>query len=178
MRITSGQYRGLKVACPPGEIRPAMDRMRESLFAILGNMEGARFLDLFAGSGIMALEAASRGASVLWLVEKDRAKAKTLYQNMHLAQQAEVNIRLTDVQRFIKKLPCFFNFIHLDPPFPLPQKEALLQQLADSPQVTTQTLITIHYPKEDHLAGKIGTLICEDLRTYGRSYVGFYRKGR
>jgi 16S rRNA (guanine966-N2)-methyltransferase len=63
MRITGGEYRGRIVKCPPGVIRPAMDRMRESLFSILGNLEGKSFLDIFSGSGVVGLEAASRGLS-------------------------------------------------------------------------------------------------------------------
>ena len=51
MRVTGGLYKGRNVSCPPGVIRPAMDRMRESLFAILGDLEGLSFLDLYAGSG-------------------------------------------------------------------------------------------------------------------------------
>ena len=63
MRITGGLYRGRGIKCPPGVIRPAMDRMRESLFAVLGNITGCSFLDLFSGSGIVGIEAASRGAA-------------------------------------------------------------------------------------------------------------------
>ncbi|MFW6253274.1 MAG: RsmD family RNA methyltransferase, partial [bacterium] len=62
MRITGGSLRGRVVKVPPGEIRPTMDRMRESMFSILGPLHGRSFLDLFGGSGIVALEAVSRGA--------------------------------------------------------------------------------------------------------------------
>ncbi len=176
MRITSGQYRSLRVQCPPGEIRPAMDRMRESMFAILGDMSGCSFLDLFAGSGIMALEAASRGATKLYLVEKDKKKSQTLYANMKIAHNAQVHICMMDVQRFIRALPCPFDFIHLDPPFPFPQKELLLETLAKDELLSKETMITIHYPKEDNLNEKIGTLQRCDLRQYGRSFLGFYCK--
>ena len=76
MRITGGKYCGRKVIIPNGEleIRPAMDRMRESLFAILGPLDGVSFCDLFSGSGCVGLEAASRGAKLVHLVEMDRAK--------------------------------------------------------------------------------------------------------
>ena len=67
MRITGGRYCGRKVIIPQGEleIRPAMDRMRESLFAILGPLDGISFCDLFSGSGCVGLEAASRGAKLV-----------------------------------------------------------------------------------------------------------------
>ncbi len=71
MRITGGTIRGRRVVCPPGVIRPAMDRMRESMFSILGPLDGFSFLDLFTGSGLVGLEAWSRGARPVVLVEKD-----------------------------------------------------------------------------------------------------------
>ena len=74
MRITGGELRGRSIKCPDGVIRPAMDRMRESLFAILGDLSGKSFLDLFSGSGTIAIEAVSRGASHVELVEKDKIK--------------------------------------------------------------------------------------------------------
>ena len=84
MRITGGKYCGRKVIIPTGEleIRPAMDRMRDSLFAILGPLDGASFCDLFSGSGCVGLEAASRGASVVHLVEMDRAKREVMEKNI------------------------------------------------------------------------------------------------
>ena len=59
MSITGGELRGRTIKCPDGVIRPAMDRMRESLFSILGDLSGKSFLDLFSGSGTIAIEAVS-----------------------------------------------------------------------------------------------------------------------
>ena len=72
MRITGGVLRGRIIKCPDGIIRPAMDRMRESVFSILGDLSGKSFLDLFSGSGTIAIEAVSRGASQVELCEKDK----------------------------------------------------------------------------------------------------------
>ena len=71
MRITGGELRGRIIKCPDGIIRPAMDKMRESVFSILGDLSGKSFLDLFSGSGTIAIEACSRGADFIELVEKD-----------------------------------------------------------------------------------------------------------
>ena len=78
MRITGGELKGRIIKCPDGIIRPAMDRMRESVFAVLGPLNGASFLDLFSGSGTIAIEAVSRGAGSVELVEKDRIKTQTV----------------------------------------------------------------------------------------------------
>ena len=82
MRISGGALRGRTVACPPGTIRPAMERMRESLFAILGELTGVSFLDLFSGSGLVGLEAYSRGARPVVLVERDAGKRRTIAANL------------------------------------------------------------------------------------------------
>ena len=76
MRITGGKYRSRVVKCPPGVIRPAMDRMRESMFSILGDLRDLSFLDVFSGSGVIGLEAASRGSTDIQLVELDSGKKK------------------------------------------------------------------------------------------------------
>ena len=78
MRITGGKLKGRIIECPDGIIRPAMDRMRESVFSILGDLTGKSWLDLFSGSGTIAIEAASRGANPIELCEKDKIKVNTL----------------------------------------------------------------------------------------------------
>jgi 16S rRNA (guanine966-N2)-methyltransferase len=89
MRITGGNYRGRILECPHGELelRPSMDRMRESVFAVLGGLEGLSFLDLFAGTGAIGLEAASRGAYPVVCVEKDRKKRETLIRNLNISER-------------------------------------------------------------------------------------------
>ena len=74
MRITGGKLKGRIIKCPDGVIRPAMDRMRESVFQIIGDLSGKSWLDLFSGSGTIAIEAVSRGASDVELCEKDKIK--------------------------------------------------------------------------------------------------------
>ena len=84
MRITGGVLRGRKIDCPVGIIRPAMDKMKESVFSILGDIEEHSFLDLFSGSGSIALEASSRGANPVVLVEKDKIKFNTIKKNIQI----------------------------------------------------------------------------------------------
>ena len=69
MRITGGKLKGRIIKCPDGIIRPAMDRMRESVFAVIGDLTGKSWLDLFSGSGTIAIDAFSRGATVVQLLE-------------------------------------------------------------------------------------------------------------
>ena len=102
MRITGGRYRSRVIRCPPGEIRPSMDRMRQSVFSILGNLEGISFLDLFSGTGIIGIEAASRGADPVVLVEKDPRKKATILQNISFVESG-IQLLSCSAESFLKK---------------------------------------------------------------------------
>jgi 16S rRNA (guanine(966)-N(2))-methyltransferase RsmD len=177
VRITGGKYRGRTVDVPKGplDIRPAMDRMRESVFAVLGDMTGLSFLDLFSGSGIIALEAASRGAFPLTCVEKDPAKFSVLLRNVSSAEE-RIECKSMPVERFLLRNRVSYSIVFCDPPFPYKYRLQLLGSLADGPTAAPGGLVLVHYPREDALPDSIGSLELEDLREYGRSFVRFYRK--
>src|ERR687884_1742680 len=83
MRVIAGLYRGRRLKVPPGvRTRPTADRVRESLFSILGDVEEARVADLFAGSGALGIEALSRGAEHATFVERDHAAVGVLRFNL------------------------------------------------------------------------------------------------
>lgn len=176
MRITGGFLKGRKIQFPPGELRPAMDRMRESVFAILQpELTGASFLDLFCGSGIIGIEAYSRGASKVVFVEKDPRKRSTLLQNMTLLEGKGI-LHIMPVERYLrfgKEGP--FHQVFLDPPFPYRFRQDLLMLLDRSHLITSGSLVLIHHPKEDPLPDQVGRLHLEQRREYGRSIVSFYR---
>ena len=176
MRITGGSLKGRIVRVPEGglEIRPAMDRMRESVFAILGNLEGLSFLDLFPGSGIIGLEAASRGADPVSCVEKDRAKFPTLLHNVSMAPR-RIECHAMPVERFLLRNKFSFSVIFLDPPFPYEFRLELLSKLARSPTLADDGLLLIHHPREDRLPAESGRLRLVDEREFGRSLVKFYK---
>lgn len=177
MRITGGFLKGRKIQFPPGELRPAMDRMRESVFAILqGELPGASFLDLFCGSGIMGIEAYSRGASRVVFVEKDLRKRSTLLRNIALLEGKGI-LHIMPVERYLrfeKEDP--FHLVFLDPPFPYRFRHDLLKLLDDSTLIKEGSLVLIHHPKEDPLPEQVGLLALEQRRSYGRSIVSFYRR--
>jgi len=120
LRIIGGRWRGrrLSFADVPG-LRPSGDRIRETLFnwlqPVLG---GARCLDLFAGSGALGLEAASRGAGEVILVEQARPAAAMLTDNIRLLDAAGlVSVRNLDASRYLESTPAPFDIVFLDPPF-------------------------------------------------------------
>jgi 16S rRNA (guanine966-N2)-methyltransferase len=177
LRITGGKLKGLHLEVPrgPWEIRPAMDMMRESLFSILGNLDGRSFLDLFSGSGIMAVEAASRGAGPIVCVERDRAKLRTLIRNVSMAEQ-RIECRCVPVERFIVRCHETFSVIFCDPPFPYEFKTAMIESIAEKQLLAPDGLLLIHYPAGNTLPLQAGDLVMEDEREYGRSRVRFYRR--
>ena len=173
MRITGGVLAGRLVAVPPGEIRPSMDRMRESVFASLGDLSGISFLDIFTGSGIIALEAASRGASNIEAVEQDKLKRKTLLENVSISP-VRINCRFMPAELFVKRAKTPFDIIFLDPPFPYKFKWELVINIASSKLVSKGTKILIHRPRADYLKTDIPNLEKTDSREYGRSIVDFF----
>ncbi len=175
MRITGGIYCNRRIKCPKGIIRPAMDRMRESMFSILGNLYGLSFLDLFSGSGIVGLEAASRGASSVTFVEMDRIKKNVLQENIKIAEDCKTEIFIMPVERFIQSAKNKFDIIFLDPPFPLKKKQELVELIFKKNILNKSGLLMIHHPSEESWPDKIGSLILEDKRKYGRSILLFYR---
>ncbi len=180
MRITGGLLKGRVTETPYGKmaIRPAMDKMRESVFNIIGaDLTGKSFLDLFSGSGTIALEAVSHGAAQVSLCEMDKSKAKTVFKNVAMAEEVGIRVdcHFMAVELFLKRCKSQFDYIFLDPPFPYKYRQELVQTISDRKLITDAGTVIIHYPKEDPLPQCIGDLGKTDHRIYGRSHVDFYR---
>jgi 16S rRNA (guanine966-N2)-methyltransferase len=119
IRIIAGRWRGRRIAVPdrPG-LRPTPDRVRETLFNWLGqSLEGLACLDLFAGSGALGFEAASRGAARVVMVEHDRAAFQALQRSQELLQAEPVELVLDDAAAYLKRSGADFDVVFLDPPF-------------------------------------------------------------
>jgi 16S rRNA (guanine966-N2)-methyltransferase len=127
-RIIGGSARGRRLRTPPGDAtRPTADRVREALFsaleAQLGTLSGVRFLDLYAGSGAVGLEAASRGAAAVTAVESDRRTARLVGDNAR-ALAFDVDVRAQPVTAVLSTSPAApYDVVFLDPPYPVPGEE-------------------------------------------------------
>ncbi len=180
MRITGGKYCGRKVIIPEGslEIRPAMDRMRESLFSILGPLEGCSFCDLFSGSACVGLEAASRGASTVHCVEMDRKKRSVMEQNISFAKdECHIQLFFSDVLVYIPASKTQYDIVYADPPFPMDNKTKIAYLVNKKKIVVPGGLFIIHIPasEEGQWEEQIGDLRLTDTRKYGRNMIKFYR---
>ncbi|NLC91961.1 MAG: 16S rRNA (guanine(966)-N(2))-methyltransferase RsmD [Treponema sp.] len=177
MRITGGVLKGRIIKCPDGVIRPAMDRMRESIFSILGDLSGKSFLDLFSGSGTIAIEAVSRGSTDVELCEKDRIKVNTVFDNVSITEKemdVKIKCHFMPVEYYIKRCKRTFDYIFFDPPFPYKFHEQLILQADENSLLNKTGTILVHRPEEHFMPDKIGNLSRIDQRVYGRSIVDFY----
>jgi 16S rRNA (guanine966-N2)-methyltransferase len=131
LRIIGGKYRSrrLRVPARPG-LRPTPDRVRETLFNWLGqDLSDLACLDLFAGSGALGFEAASRGAALVAMVEKDRVALAELERNRTALGAAQVEIHGGDASAFLARQGVRFDVVFLDPPFRQNALPALLDAL-------------------------------------------------
>ncbi len=126
-RIIAGIARGRRIAVPAGAARPTTDRVREAMFAsldhALGGFGGTRVLDLFAGSGALGLEAASRGATDVVLVERDRAAAGVARANAATVGVPGVQVVARSVAAFLAGSPRAADLVLADPPYGMPAAE-------------------------------------------------------
>ena len=151
--------------------------MRESVFACLGDLTGSSFLDIFSGSGVVALEAASRGAAYIEAVENDPLKRKTLLHNVSISP-VRINCRFISAELYVKRAKRPFDVIFLDPPFPYPYKWQLVSQIASSELISNESVILLHRPRQDYQKENDPKLSQIDSREYGRSIVDFFRVTR
>jgi 16S rRNA (guanine966-N2)-methyltransferase len=173
MRITGGQLCGRQVRVPKGIIRPAMDRMRESVFASLGEISGKSFLDIFSGSGIIALEAASRGAEYIEAVEADPLKHHTLLENVKISP-VRIYCRFMPAELYVRRAKRRFDYIFCDPPFPYKYKWELLECIASSNLMGEGSCLLLHRPREDFCDAPIANIFLKNSKEFGRSVVNFY----
>lgn len=133
VRIIGGSHRRRLIEFPDAEgLRPTPDRVRETLFNWLGQtLDGRRCLDLFAGSGALGFEAASRGATEVVMVERNRAVYRSLQENVKKLGFANIALRAEDGLEFVLRQGGVFDVIFLDPPFQSDYLPKLLPLLAD-----------------------------------------------
>jgi len=117
MRIVAGEFRGRRLAAPRGaRTRPTADRVREALFSMLGDVSGARVLDLYAGSGALGIEAISRGAGSAVFVERDPRAVAAIERNLE-SLGLEQEVLRQDAVRFLARAEGTFDLVFVDPPY-------------------------------------------------------------
>ncbi len=185
MRIISGQARGRKLQTPKGDqIRPTADRAREALFSILGpSVIGCRFVDLFAGTGAVGLEALSRGAISCVFVDSNKMACGLTNNNSQLCSvEGQVTILKRDLRRdpnFLKKLDYPIDILFMDPPYKKGFSLSLFTYLNKNVTIfsTTATLI-LEESIEVDLPEQGDCFQLEATRKYGEAVFWIYKLRR
>lgn len=149
-RIISGAARGLRLDVPGSGTRPTSDRVRESLFGALESADAiadARVLDLYAGSGALGLEALSRGASTLDLVERARPAATTIRRNVNTVSKslvgATARVHEGAVLSFLKRAAGSWDLVFTDPPYDHDDSAMAADLVALSPLLSDDAVVVI-----------------------------------
>ncbi len=159
LRIIAGQWRGRKLNFADGEgLRPTMDRVRETLFNWLQNdIVGARCLDLFSGSGALGLEALSRYAGEVVMIDKNPQAIRMIRQNLELLNAENAQLKQIDALTYLRQLADSnsphqaFDIVFLDPPFNQQLVAIFCEQLAQADCLSEGALIYIEIEKNTRL---------------------------
>ncbi|MGH9517210.1 MAG: 16S rRNA (guanine(966)-N(2))-methyltransferase RsmD [Terriglobales bacterium] len=186
MRIIAGKFRSRRLDSLPGdEIRPTSDRLRETLFNVLtpGNpaaLEGSVWVDLFAGTGAVGIEALSRGAAMVYFIDSSNDAVNLIRLNLRslavdrnfqvLQQKAERAISSLDRQQLRP------DYIFLDPPYAVPDAyQRTLEALSNS-EVAEKALIIAEHARRKDLSEKFGRLQRQRKLEQGDAALSFYRR--
>jgi 16S rRNA (guanine966-N2)-methyltransferase len=184
VRITGGEFRSRALRAPRGKgTRPTSDRVREALFSILTSLrvvEGARVLDLYGGTGALALEALSRGAAEATIVERARDALDAIRENIRSLSVADrTRVVAGDVRDVLARLGGPFDLVLVDPPWALidtGEVSRALDELAGAlPLLSPQGVLVLEHSSRTSPRA-VSTLVHFDTRRYGDTTLSFYRR--
>lgn len=177
MRIITGKYKGRTLVAPKGSARPTLDRAKETLFNILNDrIEGAVVLDLFAGSGQLALECLSRGAATAYLCDTDREAHKAIFANFQKVGERP-QLFQCDWEACLKRLcGAHVDLAFVDPPYKSGLYVSVLKKLQTENVIAANGTVVCEHASEDALPQEILDFCIYDSRKIGKVTFSFYRK--
>ena len=179
MRVITGSARGAKLKTLEGlTTRPTSDRVKEAVFNIIQfGVEGRRILDLFGGSGQMAIEALSRGADYAVIVDENRQAVNIIKENLKKVKfDQQASVFQMDYMRYLSSCREKFDIIFLDPPYGEKFLENALQKISEIDILAEGGIIVCERPREKVLPPAVGNLICSKDYNYGKTAVNLYSK--
>lgn len=181
MRVISGKARGRKLKLVPGDsTRPIMDRVKENLFNLLGPgyVPGTRWLDLFAGTGQVGIEALSRGAAEVVFLDTDRQAVRTIHDNLRHTRLTEgsVVMRRSAFEYLRSAALAPFDVIYVAPPQYKELWQEILELIDSDPAVFLLSggLVIVQIDPKEFVALDLRRLALDDQRTYGNTMLCFY----
>ncbi len=181
MRVIGGDAKRKHIYSPQkSQIRPTSDGIKESLFNILHTLSGKSFLDLFAGSGNVGLEALSRGAAKVVFVEKNAVMVNAIKRNIReLGFNDKCKVLATEVGKGIRQLQRngdSFDFLFADPPYERGFIREIFQCLSKVDVISQYGLLIIqHSKREDVIGHHTGNFVLTDQRRYGDTLLSFFK---
>lgn len=174
LRVTGGRLGGRRLRSPRAGVRPTADRVRESLFARLGDLEGARVLDLFAGSGALGIEALSRGAESLVSVERSRSARAVLQANLEALELTDcARLMAGDAITAVGRLARAgerFHLVLLDPPYAADAAGPVLEAIVKVELLAPHGVVVLERSRSHPLPDVTG-LVPVDERRYGDTMI-------
>jgi 16S rRNA (guanine(966)-N(2))-methyltransferase RsmD len=181
IRIIAGTFKGRRLACPEdGNIRPTSSLVRGALFNMLaGKLEGSEVLELYAGTGALGLEALSRGARHVVLVEGDRRTAEFLKRNLvMLGTGCDADLVNMDAVSYLEHCRSRFDLVLADPPYFEDLTQRLLGQIVEKNAIKDDGLVVIQEPSSRPPCHGAGPMKLWRTRQHGRHRLAFYRKAQ
>jgi len=179
VRVVGGEKRGFHLAVPSGrDLRPTSSRVREALYDILANrVRDARFLDLFAGSGAVGIEALSRGARYCRFIEVDRRAARLIRRNLEACGlEGRAEIRIAELPEGLSRASVGkpFDIVFADPPYDRPAGDRLLASPTLASLLKPESLLILEHRKSWGPAPRIGSLLRQRSIRYGDTVLSFF----
>ena len=173
MRIVAGSRKGARIFAPKGlDTRPTSDRVREAAFNLIGPVDGAAVLDLYAGSGAMGLEALSRGAASAVFVESDRDVCATIKRNLEKLRLGGAEVVCRDALRFLAAERRRFDLILVDPPYELVESVAMRLAVYLPPILAENGLVVVE--SAARAEPRLESLQARTSRRYGAARVTLF----
>lgn len=177
MRIIAGKFKGCTLYSLEGNnTRPTLDRVKESVFNILGNsFFDKAVLDLFAGSGALGLEAISRGAECCDFVDMSKDAVNIIKKNIDKCRAEDFSkVYQSDFESALKKLDKKYDFVFLDPPYGKDMGIRAIELLDDFTE--KKAIVILETDRTDDVPDKIDVFEKYDSRKYGRVIISFFKK--
>ena len=176
MRVITGKYKGRSLVAPKHDARPTLDRMKETLFNIVNaKLQGANVLDLFAGSGQLAIECLSRGASRAILCDNSHDAVAAIKANFQKIG-ATPELMYCDFRDCLKRLSCQMDLVFVDPPYKAGFYYEVLQELDKLNILNPNGWVVCEHAAEDELPSTVGKLARFDCRKMGTVKFSFYQR--
>lgn len=180
MRVIAGTAKGIRLESPKGRaIRPTLDRVREALFSILApRLEGARFLDLFAGTGANGVEALSRGAAWCTFVDHAPVAMSTMARNLQAAKcldRAErLRLELPGELSVLRGRAAPYDIVFADPPYGFAQYAPLVTQVRDMALLVEGGVLVVEHASRAPITEAAEGLTCSREARYGDTTLSFF----